>query len=412
MVVDSNTIRFGALIRGIPLKIAHTTTPYEGDTQQGADALKDKNEASVDSELACLGFFTRQISGPLTNPYYHQFTAFADANLPQLMLVCRLDGPTPATVRGMIDDALAAEKTGLWGFAYIDSRNIKEGGLALGDKWLNGIAEDAKKHGIPVIQDNGPEVFPDNYPVSNAAFYYGWYADNAYGPFIDPNIRFSKGAVACHIHSFSASSVRTADKFWAGPLLARGAAAVLGNVYEPFLVLTPNLVIFHDRLVNGFTFAESAYMSTQVLSWMTTFIGDPLYKPFKIIDENFDSLPRPQADFAAYRSGARTWFKEGRAAGEKKLQTLGRQLHSGIVFESLGQLQAGEGDFIAALDSFDAGAQVLQGQRRPGPHGDPRSEHPPRDGQKSAGAHGRRGSIESGPGLICLHAAEKDRHGN
>lgn len=352
--VDENAIRFVALMRGIPLKVAPLTTPYSGDKQDLLPAFKGKNEASVDSEIACLGFFTRSISGPLENPYYHRFTAFGDADLPQLMLVCRLDAPTPEIVRGMIDDAIDAEKSGLWGFAYIDSRNIKEGGLALGDKWLNAIAEDTKKHGIPIIQDNGPDIFPSNYPVRYAAFYYGWYAENAYGPFTNPNFRFVRGAIACHIHSFSASTVRSPDKFWAGPLLSRGAAAVLGNVYEPYLALTPNLDIFHDRLEHGFTFAESAYMSQQAVSWMTTFLGDPLYRPFKNADgRDFDSLPKPDAEFAAYRLGALMWFKDGRAAGEKKLQTLARQLHSGIVYESLGQLQAGESDFLAAIDSFD-----------------------------------------------------------
>lgn len=353
-MVDENLIHFVALIRGIPLKIARTNIPYEGDKQQGPDVFKDKNEASVDSEIACLGFFTRQITGPLPNPYYHKFTSFADADLPQMMLVCRLDAPTSDIVSGMIDDAIATEKTGLWGFAYIDSRNIKDGGLALGDKWLNNIAQDAMKNGIPVIQDNGPNVFPADYPIRYAAFYYGWYADNAYGPFTDPAWRFVPGALACHIHSFSASSVRTADKNWAGPLLSRGAAGVLGNVYEPYLVLTPNLDIFQNRIENGFNFAESAYMSQQGLSWMTTFLGDPLYTPFKNINDiDFESLPKPQAEFAAYRIGALSWFKDGRATGEKKLQTLGRQLHSGIIYESLGLLQAGENDFLAAIDSFD-----------------------------------------------------------
>jgi uncharacterized protein (TIGR03790 family) len=352
--VDENEIRFVALIRGIPLKIARTAGAYPGDVQEGPPAFAGKNEASVDSELACLGYFSRKISGILVNPYYHKFSSIGDANLPQIMLVCRLDGPTPDIVRGMIDDALEAEKTGLWGFAYIDSRNIKDGGLAVGDKWLNAIADDARKHGIPVIQDNGPDVFPADYPISNVAFYYGWYTDNAYGPFLDLNFRFSKGAIACHIHSFSASTVRDPVKFWAGPLLARGATAVLGNVYEPYLALTPNLDIFHDRLENGFTFAESAYMSQQALSWMTTFLGDPLYKPFNLSGDDFESLPRPQAEFAAYRTGALLWYKEGRAAGEKKLNTLARELHSGIIYESLGQLLAGEeNDFVAALDAFE-----------------------------------------------------------
>ena len=56
--------------------------------------------------------------------------------------------------------------------------------------------------------------------------------------------------------------------------------------------LTPHLDIFHDRLRAGFTFAESAYMSQRVLSWMTTFVGDPLYRPFKGAASSRKSRPR------------------------------------------------------------------------------------------------------------------------
>ena len=52
-----------------------------------------------------------------------------------------------------------------------------------------------------------------------------------------------------------------------------GAAATLGNVYEPYLTLTPHLDVFHDRLCAGFTFAEASYMSQRVLSWMTTSVA-------------------------------------------------------------------------------------------------------------------------------------------
>ncbi len=41
-------------------------------------------------------------------------------------MVCRLDGPTPQIARGLVDKAISAEKTGLHGFAYIDSRGIPD----------------------------------------------------------------------------------------------------------------------------------------------------------------------------------------------------------------------------------------------------------------------------------------------
>src|SRR5207302_6965128 len=106
-----------------------------------------------------------------------------------------------------------------------------------------------------------PALFPEAYPMTDCALYYGWYAGTVAGPFTQPDFRFLPGAVAVHIHSFSANTLRDPNANWVGPLVAKGAAASLGNVYEPYLQLTSHLDIFNDRLLHGFTFAESAYMS-------------------------------------------------------------------------------------------------------------------------------------------------------
>src|SRR5690242_188402 len=67
--LSSSTIHFAALIKGIPLKIRSTTATYVGD-QWGPGPVATHNEACVDSELAALPYFTRQISGALPNPYF------------------------------------------------------------------------------------------------------------------------------------------------------------------------------------------------------------------------------------------------------------------------------------------------------------------------------------------------------
>ena len=110
--------------------------------------------------------------------------------------------------------------------------------------------------------------------------YFGWYTQNAQGPFIDKGFQFKRGAVAAHIHSYSASTLRTTLKHWSGPLLSRGACAVLGNVYEPFLQMSTHLDLFNARFLAGFTFAEAGWIATPVFSWMQVMIGDPLYQPF------------------------------------------------------------------------------------------------------------------------------------
>ncbi len=130
--VTASAIHFVAVIEGVPLKI-RSTTDYPGD-QSRPGPTGSRNEASVDSELAVLGLYSRQISGPIPNPYFQSFRAISDFENPKLMLVCRLDAPTATTVRNMVIDAIATEKKGLWGRAYVDSAHSSGGGRELGDQ--------------------------------------------------------------------------------------------------------------------------------------------------------------------------------------------------------------------------------------------------------------------------------------
>jgi tetratricopeptide (TPR) repeat protein len=118
--------------------------------------------------------------------------------------------------------------------------------------------------------------------MSQIAIYAGWYTGAADGPFALPKVEFMPGAFAYHLHSSSAATIRSASQYWVGPLLAKGATCTMGFVYEPYLAGTPNIAIFTARLVAaGFTFGEAAYAAQPVLSWQTTVLGDPLYRPFE-----------------------------------------------------------------------------------------------------------------------------------
>lgn len=223
-------------------------------------------------------------------------------------------------------------------------------GLAEGDAWLNRIAMASRKHAIPVIQDDTPELFPGDYPINYAAQYYGWYSENVSGALAREDFRFVPGAVACHIHSFSATSLRDSHKGWVAPLLARGAAASMGAVFEPYLALTPNLDIFEQHLRDGFSFGESAYASMRVVSWMITVVGDPLYTPFKLLRE--DPPTKGAAEWEAYQKGAEIWVGQSRDAGAKQLAQSARKLRSGIIFEGLGLLETDAGNGPGALIAF------------------------------------------------------------
>jgi uncharacterized protein (TIGR03790 family) len=256
---------------GVPLKIDGFI-----DTKD----MYKSTAAGVDSELALLPQGGHVLNGARPNPYFAQDAAFNDLYARYMLLVCRLDGPAPQVVQRMIDDALWAEKNGLQGRAYFDVRNTKAPGYVEGDQWIRAAYKDFQEQGIKCVIDEQEEVFPVSYPMPEAMFYLGWYTDTVSGPMSRPDFKFVRGAVAYHLHSFSAWTVRTTTEKWAGPLLAHGAAATMGSVYEPFLTGTPYLDIFANRLVRGYTFAESCYMSQRLLSWMTVFLGDPLYRPF------------------------------------------------------------------------------------------------------------------------------------
>ncbi len=357
--ITGSRIRFMALMRGMPLKIKTTIQPPSPEATppprpNANDPIRRHDEAAVDSELAALGAFGQDTFGILNNPYFRRFSPILDSSVTAaLILVTRLDGPTPDIVRRMIDDSLLAERVGLYGWAYVDRRSTPEGGYREGDDWLRNAAGECWNQGIPVILDNMPATFPAGFAITDAALYYGWYDWQAGGAMASP--QFVPGAVATHIHSFSAATVRDPNAHWVGPLLARGAAATMGNVYEPYLDLTPHLDVFNERLLQGFTFAESAYMSLKVISWMTTVVGDPLYRPFAGAhggswQRKPDAAAEPWLAIAKeLRKGARSGLTQ-----TLYLARLARENPSGLNYEALGMLQAFLGEPREGLKSLEA----------------------------------------------------------
>jgi hypothetical protein len=147
--------------------------------------------------------------------------------------------------------------------------------------------------------------------------YFGWYAGNLNGPFAPLTFRFPPGAIAFHIHSYSAQTLRSASSAWVGPLLARGATATVGNVFEPYLELTHQPQLFLRALARGATLVDAAYFALPALGWQPVLVGDPLYRPFAVSLEaqleNPAALPPRLAGYAALRR-MRQLESAGRAA--------------------------------------------------------------------------------------------------
>lgn len=351
--VVQSSIRFVAIMRGVPLKIrADPSIPPAVAARNIPSAISSRNDASVDSEIAALGIQDWRPASVVENPYFGRFTQILDDSVfPGMLLPARLDAPTGSMVRAMIDDSLMAEKEGLWGWAYIDGRDITSGGYTEGDYWMRHLVEMLRQRGVPTIFDNLPSTFAEEFPVTDAAVYFGWYAGDANGPFARLDFRFQPGAVAVHLHSYSASTLRSTTNNWCGPLIARGAAATLGNVYEPYLSLTANLDIFHDRLMSGLTLAESAYMSMRALSWMGVVIGDPLYRPYAAWNQFFDPRNRPSNPWRRFRSITLN-AKGDILQAVLPLHEAARETGNSMFLEALGAAQYDVQNASAALNSF------------------------------------------------------------
>ena len=170
------------------------------------------------------------------------------------MLVCRLDGPTPEIVRRMITDCDRRRAArGSPALPTSTRADITEPGYAEGRRLaLRRWRMTAAAAALPVVLDNGAGAFPRELSDdASGALLRLVHRACQRGPFVRPDFRFARGAVAVHIHSFSAPRCAIRCGTGSGRCSPAGAAATLGNVYEPYLALTPHLDVFHDRLRAG-----------------------------------------------------------------------------------------------------------------------------------------------------------------
>ncbi len=369
---SESKIRYLLLCYGVPVRIQPDPTLIEEGSDQIRPELR-RNEAAVDSELAWLPLVEQKLRlyGPLMNPFYTTTNAAALDPTNGILLVTRLDGPSAEVARGLVDKALEAETNGLWGRAYFDLRGIADTNYRVGDDWMRDAAEIARLSGFETVVDTNAAVFPASFPLSQVALYAGWYTESVAGAFAQPTVEFMPGAFAYHLHSLSAGTVRSADRCWVGPLLARGATATMGCVYEPYLGATPEMGVFFGRLlVYGFTFGEAAYACTPVLSWQTTVIGDPLYRPF---GKDPDALQR---ELERRHSPLREWaylrlvdFKLARRApvadAVAYLEQKELTRKSAVLMEKLGDLYEAQGKPAASAWAYEEALKLaLSPQQR------------------------------------------------
>lgn len=368
-VVTSARVRYAVLCYGVPLKISRDNDLIEPGAEKLPPELR-RNEAAVDTQLACLLDWESALpwTGPIRSPYYGATNAARFHPTDGLLMVTRLDGPSATIARGLVDKAIEAETNGLWGRAYFDLRGITNGGYALGDSFIGDSAAVAARAGFETIIDQRPETFPAGFPMSQIAVYFGWYDVKVSGPFTRPTVEFMPGALAYHLFSYSAQTLRTTNDGWAAVLLQKGATCTMGMVDEPYLQFTPNVSIWLQAMVEGgYSFGEAAYASQTALSWQTTILGDPLYRPFR------RARGELQKELAARSSPLEEWpllmNANERATGRGGLagaatylegQSIARR--GAVVSEKLGDIYLSQGKMTDALDMYEAALR-----RRPSP---------------------------------------------
>lgn len=364
-LVVSSQIRYLVLCYGVPLRIQEDPDLHEyGESNYPAGYRL--NTASVDSELAWLPVINMHptLVGPMQNWVYGSTNESLLSPTNGILPVSRLDGPTPEIASGLVDKAMAAERDGLWGRAYFDTRNIdKTDKYYYGDELIFGAAEVCTKLGYEINIDTNSETYPASFPMSHIAVYCGWYDWNADGPFGLPHVEFMPGAFAYHLHSFSAADIRSFTNNWVGPLLAKGATCTMGCVNEPYLQFTPNIAMFLNALAKGWTFGEAAWSAQAALSWQTTVVGDPLYRPFaKSPLERFRELRARHSPYLewAYLSLMNQDLLHGAPVAKVAgfLDQLPESRQSAVISERLAELAEIDGRESAAID-YDQRALTL-----------------------------------------------------
>lgn len=265
------------------------------DIKKNITQLQDKlrkikleldTSASVDSELSLVKVKDYPLSFWIPNPYFilNQKTKLKFTKK-DVLLVARLDGPDPETVKRIIDDAIYAEKNGLKGAAYFDARwkepkyKNKLEGYGYYDYSLHLAAKEIKKSKLlKVVLEDTKNLFKKD-ECKDAALYCGWYS---MGHYID-SFKWQRGAIGYHMASLECNSLKNKrSNTWCIKMLEKGVAATIGPVEEPYIQGFPVPHIFFWAIIDGYwSLAESYYLSLPYISWKMVLIGDPMYRPFR-----------------------------------------------------------------------------------------------------------------------------------
>ncbi len=241
--------------------------------------------AAVDSELMLLYWPNYDINRFVFNPLHWKFPEEKRKGMAPVLMTSRIDGPTAEVAKRIITDAVAVEAKGLKGKVYVDARGIPAGkkseagwGYEGYDESYREMAALLKEVGkMDVTLDDKETLFAEHF-CKDCAIYSGWYSVSKFVDCCD----FVPGAIAWHLASYEAVTLKKETTGWCKNQLLKGATVTLGAVAEPYTAGFPKPAEFFGFLATGKYTLVEAYSRTMLFtSWMTLLVGDPLYNPFK-----------------------------------------------------------------------------------------------------------------------------------
>jgi uncharacterized protein (TIGR03790 family) len=200
-----------------------------------------------------------------------------------ILMVSRLDAPTPQLAKQLVDHALQAEQQGLSGKVYFDARGMQSEpplGYGFYDQSLRDLAELFRRHTqYTVVLENSERRFSQAGEAPNVAVYAGWYRLRFY----EDAFTFNPGAIGYHLASGEAISIHgPGEPGWCKNALSHGITATLSPTNEPYLgAFSPPNEFFGLLLTGRYSLVEVYFLTTRYVSWRMVLFGDPLYNPWR-----------------------------------------------------------------------------------------------------------------------------------
>jgi uncharacterized protein (TIGR03790 family) len=279
-----------------PFKVG---SPVKTIDQQVAD-IWDEYSTSTHSVGRHAYFADAQSQGNVYQPFVSLADYRQQPDSQHLYSVWRLDAPSPALAKGLVDKAMLAETNGLTGRGCFDLRGNFNGfddyQAGSGDWDIHRSADFARAAGFAVTEDFSYEEFgttPAPLRCDDVAFYAGWYSVDHY----NDAFTWKPGAIGLHTDSLSAYDVRGGTN-WSANALIKGITVTSGAIEEPYLdgIAHPDGVF--RNLFEGANVGDALLRNTEYLKWMIANVGDPLYRPFPGGRAPFQSANTGQASLA------------------------------------------------------------------------------------------------------------------